>query len=226
MNFNRSILLALLVAVFFSVNASANSNEIHVLYSGYVKPIEGKSFLPGAKPDGARLAGSTISLIKGQGVIIVSDPGMTAPGDWNKVIKEMKSKHKVKPEDVTHVFISHHHPDHITRLGVFENATVIDHWGTYKDDVWADHPDWWELAPGIKVVSTPGHTHEDASLLVETDSGTYALTHLWWSPDYEPKEDPLAEDAHELEHSREIILKYADWIVPGHGDMFKNTMKK
>ncbi|MBL4661284.1 MAG: hypothetical protein JKY19_13075 [Alcanivoracaceae bacterium] len=132
----------------------------------------------------------------------------------------------MKPEDVTHVFISHHHPDHVTQLGLFHNATLVDFWGTYKDDTWSDHPDNYEIAHGIKVVRTPGHTKEDASLLVETREGTYALTHLWWTADFEPQEDPLAEDSHSLIHSRNLILAKADWIVPGHGKLFKNIHKQ
>ena len=102
---------------------------------------------------------------------------MAAPGVWNQILTQLQSI-GVKPEEVTHIFISHYHPDHVTHLGLFQNATLVDLWATYKDDIWSDHPDNYELAPGIKVICTPGHTKEDASLLVETAEGKYALTHL------------------------------------------------
>ena len=102
---------------------------------------------------------------------------MAAPGVWNQILTQLQSI-GVKPEEVTHIFISHHHPDHVTHLGLFPNATLVDLWATYKDDIWSDHPDNYESAPGIKVICTPGHTNEDASLLVETAEGMYALTHL------------------------------------------------
>ena len=201
-----------------------SDNRVFVLASGYVQPMEGYGFLPGAQDDGARKVASTISLIQGDGITLIADPGMAAPGVWDGILVKLTAK-GVKPEDVTHIFISHHHPDHVTRLGLFPNATLVDFWATYKDDVWSDHPDNYEFAPGVRVVRTPGHTDEDASLLVDTREGTYALTHLWWAPGYEPKEDPLAEDSHDIARSRALILNQADWIVPGHGSLFRNTEK-
>ena len=206
------------------VQAADTENRVTVLNSGYVKPIEGRGFVPGAQDDGARKVASTISLVQGKDIVLVADPGMAAPGVWDTMLKQLLEK-GVTPEDVTHIFISHHHPDHTTKLGLFPNATIVDFWATYKDDIWLDHPDNYELAPGIKVVRTPGHTNEDATLMVETSEGTYALTHLWWTPGFEPKEDPLAEDSQALAHSRKLIIKDADWIVPGHGSLFRNTEK-
>lgn len=225
----KSIFLTLLATIWslgsMVAQAEVVNNRVFVLASGYVQPIEGKEFLPGARTDGARKVASTITLVQGEGIVLIADPGMAALGIWNQVLTLLASK-GVAPEEVTHVFISHHHPDHVTKLGLFPNATLVDFWATYKDDVWSDHPDNYELAPGIKVIRTPGHTDEDASLLVETLEGTYALTHLWWGPDFQPAKDPLAEDLDGIEHSREIVLQQADWIVPGHGVMFKNPHRK
>mgnify|MGYP000517387887 CR=1 FL=1 len=197
---------------------------IDVLYDGYVKPIEGKTFLPGAKPDGARKVASTISLIRTEDMIMVTDPGMTAEGDWDNLIHTMKNL-GVSKEDVTHIFISHHHPDHNTRVGVFPNAIIVDFWATYKNDDWNDHPDKFEISEGVIVIKTPGHTHEDASLLVETKEGTYLLTHMWWNDQFGPDKDPLAQDQITLDKNRQEWVHQVDWIVPGHGKMFKNSKK-
>ena len=203
---------------------SVESNQVHVLHEGYVRPIEGREFVPGATPDGAREVGSTITLVLGPEIVLVADPGMTTGPAWASTLAKMRDL-GVRPRDVTHVFISHHHPDHITRLGVFPNAKIVDHWGYYEEDIWSDHPDEAEVAPGIRVFRTPGHTHEDATLVIETSDGVYALTHVWWMPGYEPAQDPLAEDPAELEVSRKKILEIADWIVPGHGPAYRNTRK-
>ncbi len=200
------------------------SPTVDILYDGYVKPIEGKTFLPGAQPDGARKAASTIALVRTKDMIMVTDPGMTAKGDWDNVIHTMKNL-GVKKEDVTHIFISHHHPDHNTRLGVFPNATIVDFWATYKNDDWKDHPDKFEISKGVKVIKTPGHTHEDASLLVNTKEGLYLLTHMWWNDQFGPKVDPLAQDQADLDKKRSEWIHEVDWIVPGHGKMFKNPKK-
>jgi glyoxylase-like metal-dependent hydrolase (beta-lactamase superfamily II) len=207
------------------VNAENIKNRVTVLSSGYVEPIEGREFMPGARTDGSRKVASTISLVQGEGIILIADPGMAAPGVWDRILNQLQSK-GIEPENVTHVFISHHHPDHVTQLGLFPNATLVDFWAIYKDDIWSDHPDNYELAPGIKAIRTPGHTNEDASLLVETTEGTYALTHLWWGPSFYPEKDPLAEDPDGIKKSRELVLAEADWIVPGHGAAFKNPHRK
>jgi glyoxylase-like metal-dependent hydrolase (beta-lactamase superfamily II) len=68
---------------------------------------------------------------------------------------------------------------------------------------------------------TPGHTNEDATLLVETDDGTVACTHLWWHADRTPEVDPLADDQAALEASRARVLEVADVVVPGHGPPFR-----
>jgi glyoxylase-like metal-dependent hydrolase (beta-lactamase superfamily II) len=155
---------------------------------------------------------------------MIVDPGMASSGQWEHILGKLAVL-EVSPEDITHVFISHHHPDHLTQVGIFPNATLVDYWATYKDDVWSDHPDHFEVAKGVTVIRTPGHTDEDASLLVETREGTYIFTHLWWSPDYQPRQDPLAEDHDDIDEHREWVLQEAEWIVPGHGGMFRNTQK-
>jgi glyoxylase-like metal-dependent hydrolase (beta-lactamase superfamily II) len=71
------------------------------------------------------------------------------------------------------------------------------------------------------MILTPGHTHEDATLLVETDAGVVACTHLWWHTDRTPEVDPLAEDQAALEASRLRVLEVADVVVPGHGAPFE-----
>ena len=131
----------------------------------------------------------------------------------------------ISPQDVTHIFISHHHPDHTVNIALFPNAEVVDFWGMYKGDMWRDHGDGYEVAPGITVLRTPGHTAEDASLLVETTEGTYALTHCWWFPDMTPGKDPIAWNQTKLDESRQKIVTMADWIIPGHGKMVKNPHK-
>ncbi|SHE68041.1 Glyoxylase, beta-lactamase superfamily II [Microbulbifer donghaiensis] len=222
----RRTLLAALAVTALSNYALAQSatggNKVTVLTEGYVRPIEGREFIPGKSADGARNVAGTVVLVRGEDVTLVADPGMVK--DRTNILAALKEQ-GVAPEDVTHVFISHHHPDHTVNIALFPNAEVVDFWGRYRDDLWQDHADGYELAPGIKVLRTPGHTDEDATLLVETADGTYALTHLWWFPDMTPAQDPLASSQADLDKHRQQILEIADWIVPGHGQMFRNPQK-
>lgn len=195
---------------------------ITILNEGYVAPIEGRNFVPGEENDGARRVASTVALIKAEDAIIIVDPGMVS----EKVDLPSKIKNiGINLEDVTHVFISHHHPDHTVRVGIFPNATLVDFWGSYSNDLWEDHGDRYFIAKGIWVMRTQGHTDEDASLIVEANDGTYVFTHAWWNERMEPENDPLAENQTNLIESRKKILKIADFIIPGHGKMFNNPQK-
>ncbi|MEN1679034.1 MAG: MBL fold metallo-hydrolase [Planctomycetota bacterium] len=218
---STAVLTALLALVAWAAVAPA-AVTVHVLVEGYVAPIEGRGFVPGQQDDGARKVASTVVLVKAEGATIVVDPGMVAE---NAAIPAALARHGVKPADVTHVFISHHHPDHTVRIGMFPTAKVIDFIGEYEGDVWWDHPNPYTVAPGVRVLRTPGHTKQDATLLVEAEDGVYAMTHLWWSEQSLGQPDPLAEDPAALEKHREQILQLADWIVPGHGKRFANPRR-
>ena len=74
---------------------------------------------------------------------------------------------------MTHVFFSHHHPDHTVNAALFPNAEIVDFWARYKDDLWLDNGgDGWQMTPNAQLWLTPGHTEEDASLIVSADDGT------------------------------------------------------
>ncbi len=210
---------AIVAILFPPLSLASNKNEVVVITEGYVKAIEGRTLIPGISDDGARHVSGTVALVKGNDVVVVADPGMVT--DRNLIIDGLK-KNGIAQEDVTHVFISHHHPDHTVNIALFPNAEVIDFWGIYKGDFWRDHPDGYEIASGIKVLKTPGHTKEDATLIVETVNGTYAFTHLWWTQDKTPEKDPIAWDQKLLDENRVKIDKIADWVIPGHGKMFNN----
>jgi glyoxylase-like metal-dependent hydrolase (beta-lactamase superfamily II) len=175
--------------------------RVHVLTSGYV---------------GERVA-STVSLIEGTDALIVVDPGMVSS---RSVILDPVAGLGYQPEEVTDVVISHHHPDHTINIALFPNARVHDHWAIYENDIWTSRPaEGFEVAAGVTLWETPGHTAQDITTIVADDDGVVALTHLWW---YEtaPHDDPLATDAEALHRGRERVLGMATVIVPGHGELF------
>jgi glyoxylase-like metal-dependent hydrolase (beta-lactamase superfamily II) len=127
----------------------------------------------------------------------------------------------VDPAAVTHVFLSHHHPDHTMNVALFPNAEVVDFWARYKDDLWMDMPgDGYRLSPKAQLWLTPGHTAEDASLIVEADDAVYAMTHCWWHTDRTPELDPFCDDQNGIAVARARILEVADVVIPGHGGPF------
>jgi len=163
--------------------------------------------------------GSTVTLIRDDDAIIVADPGMVAR---RSLILDPLAERGIAPEAVSHVFLSHHHPDHTMNAALFPNAEVVDFWARYIDDLWLDMDgDGHLLAPHSQLWLTPGHSEEDATLIVEADDGVYAMTHLWWHSDRTPEVDPYAFDQLALERNRERVLAIADVVIPGHGGPFR-----
>jgi glyoxylase-like metal-dependent hydrolase (beta-lactamase superfamily II) len=163
--------------------------------------------------------GSSITLVRDGDALIVADPGMVAN---RSLILDPLAALGVSAGDVTHVFLSHHHPDHTVNIALFANAEVVDFWARYRDDLWLDHDgDGYRLSPKAQLWLTPGHTEEDATLVVEADDATYALTHLWWHTDRTPEIDPLGADQDAIERGRARVLATADIVIPGHGGAFR-----
>ena len=175
----------------------------HLLHAGYVRD------------DGVA---SSVSLVIDDGAVIVIDPGMVAD---REMILGPLGGHGIAPEQVTHVVITHHHPDHTLNVALFPNAEVVDFWARYRGDQWIDHEgDGHRVSRHARLILTPGHTGQDLTLLVETDPGVVAFTHAWWRADRTPEVDPLAADQGAVEASRRRILAEADLVVPGHGESF------
>jgi glyoxylase-like metal-dependent hydrolase (beta-lactamase superfamily II) len=180
--------------------------SVHVLHSGYIRQ------------NGSQV-GSSVTLIRDGEALIVADPGMVA--DVRHILDPLTAL-DVRPEAITHVFLSHHHPDHTMNVALFPWAEVVDFWARYRGDEWLDHDgDGYRLSPRTQLWLTPGHSDEDATLVIEADDGVYALTHLWWRTDRTPVVDPYAPDQQVLERNRQRVLEAADVVVPGHGEPFR-----
>lgn len=174
---------------------------VDVLFSGYI---------------GDRVAG-TVSVIRATDFVAIVDPGMVP--DRDAILSPLRSL-GLEPEDVTDVILSHHHPDHTMNIALFPERPVHDYWAVYERDLWTARPaDGVELADGVTLLETPGHTPQDITTLVDTGEETVALTHLWWSA--EAQRDPLASDPVRLVESRKRVLEVATLIVPGHGAPFR-----
>jgi len=181
--------------------------RFHLLHAGYIR-------------DSGVTVGSSVSLIEDDGALIVVDPGLAAGPD---AILGPLTGLGHSPEDVTHVVLTHHHPDHTVNVALFPKADVVDAWAHYRGDQWIDHEgDGHRLSPHTWLIMTPGHTNQDQTLLAETDDGVVACTHAWWRADRTPEVDPGADDQAALEASRRRILDLADLVVPGHDEPFRN----
>ena len=163
---------------------------------------------------------SSCTLVRDADRIIVVDPGMA---EGAASILDPLAGLGVRPEDVTDVVLSHHHPDHTLYAGLFPNAAVHDHWAIYRGTDWEDSEcDGRVIAPSVVLARTPGHTAEDLATGIGTRDGIVVCTHSWFNSET-TVEDESPEDEAGLRASRAAILEVADRIVPGHGPAFRPT---
>jgi glyoxylase-like metal-dependent hydrolase (beta-lactamase superfamily II) len=183
---------------------AARSARIDVLLTGSLRPT----------------VRSTCTLLRDGALIAVIDPGL-APSQ--AAILNPLSTLGLRPEDVTAVILSHHHPDHTINAALFPAAAVHDHWAVYRGDEWESREcEGAELSPAVRLIRTPGHSAEDLSTVIGSPDGVVVATHLWWTADG-PADDPYAPDREVLRQSRERVLGLADLVIPGHGAPFTPT---
>jgi glyoxylase-like metal-dependent hydrolase (beta-lactamase superfamily II) len=167
---------------------------------------------------------STIGLVRDGGTTIVVDPGMV--GDRGQILEPIAAL-GLSPDAVTHVWVSHHHLDHIVNIALFPNAEVVDSRSVRRDDVVHGHQgEGFRISPNVQVWLTPGHTPEDATLIVDTVAGRVGFTHLWWREDRSPEVDPYASDRDALEAGRARVMAGVDLVIPGHGGPFKTGRRR
>jgi len=168
--------------------------------------------------DAPSVAG-TVGLVRDADRVIVVDPGMVKS---RSLILDPIERLGISPDDVTHVFVSHHHLDHTVNIALFRNAEIVDFRTVRRDDQVNPHAgEGFQLAPNTTIWVTPGHSPQDASLVVDTAEGRQAFTHLWWRADRTPEVDPYALDQEELARNRRRLLDGVDIVIPGHGAPFR-----
>ncbi len=170
------------------------------------------------QPDGTLRVTGTVSLVRDAGRVLVVDPGMVPR---RAAILDALAALGVRPDDVTDVVLSHHHPDHTLNVALFPVVPVHDVQAVYEGDRWTRRgAEGVLLTPSVRLLATPGHTPQDLTTLVGTPDGVAALTHLWWTEEG-PADDPYAPDRAQLAAQRARVLEVADLVVPGHGGAFR-----
>ena len=189
-------------------------NKIKVLIKGYAKKIE----------DGWR-ASSTVTLVQSNGKNLIVDPGCNR----KKLLEELENNN-LKTADINFVLLTHGHADHSLLSGIFENAKVLTTEEIYDNDNQTEHNNKIPETD-LEIIQTPGHASEHCSLIVPTEEGVYVVAGdvFWWTDDEKQeinirKEDeahPEEVDMEKLIESRKKLLEIADYIIPGHGEMFR-----
>ncbi|MHA2339932.1 MAG: MBL fold metallo-hydrolase [Candidatus Hodarchaeales archaeon] len=179
--------------------------EVKVLIEGYTS---------GETGEGASC--STITLVKDKEIVMIIDPGTSKSQDL--IIEKLKEE-RLTIDDVNVVFITHSHMDHYRNIGMFPKARTLDFWGWWEGDVWSKCEG--KVTNDMEVVMTPGHSYDGVTLLVNTEKGKIAICgDVFWKEN-QPEDDPYASDKEKLKESRKKVLEIADYVIPGHGKMFK-----
>ncbi len=190
--------------------------EVKILIEGYAR-----------KSDVTWYASPSTVLIKDSGKNIIVDPGAN-----EKMLLEALEKEGLKPEDIDIVFLTHYHLDHILNIRLFPNKDIYDGDSINSNDSKIVEYEGNIPNTNIQVIPTPGHSYEHVSLLVETEKGKIVIAGdlFWWRDNEGPElnkesllnyKDPYTKDKDALLESRKKILEIADYIIPGHGKMFK-----
>jgi len=181
-------------------------------------------------PDRVMRASGSCTLIRSPDQTVLVD----TLGPWETSrLKDLLDAQGLHPDDVNVVVCTHGHPDHVGNLNLFTRSRVhVVGFSVYEEDRYSMHPFDQDkpfiVGPGIEVIPTPGHTLTCVSVVAKDVDrlGTVVIAgdlferqqdlqdeHIWINAG---SENPTAQRL-----NRQKVLDMADYIVPGHGDMFK-----
>ncbi len=190
--------------------------NVKILIEGYARKVEG-----------GWIASSTTCLVTTENKKIITDPGCN-----RERLLEALAKEGLTTGDIDYVFLSHCHPDHVLLAGIFEKAKFVtfDANLMYDKDLLLEF-DKNVLGEDIEIIETPGHVLEHLSLFINKPEAKIAIAGdaIWWIEgeaqvfDINQKDQSQAKgmDMNKLIESRKRILEFADYVIPGHGKMFR-----
>ena len=191
--------------------------KVKILIQGYAK-----------EENGVEKASSSATLIYDNNLKIIVDPGMDKKALLDSLIKE-----GLETQDINYVVVTHTHLDHCLLAGIFDNAKILDDTAIHSLDGKMEDHDGIIPETNIKIIQTPGHDQFHCSVVVDTeDMGKVVIAGdvFWWEDDEEQEkdesglinhQDPYAKNETQLKESRKKVLELADYIVPGHGPIYK-----
>ncbi|MDD2626257.1 MAG: MBL fold metallo-hydrolase [Candidatus Methanomethylophilus sp.] len=164
---------------------------------------------------------STVTLIRtGDGRRIIVDT--SSPWMYPELMAAFRKKRDIYPNDVDTVVLTHNHTDHTGNVEMFPNAKVLIHEGEIvfpgAEIIYEDQ----EIAPGVLLVHTPGHTRGSMSVFVQTDRRVAIAGDAVPLSDNLLKEIPPRQntDPAAALSSIRAIAAWADVVIPGHGVPF------
>ncbi len=181
-----------------------------------------------SRPNWMYAKGSS-TLIRANNLNVVFD----TLGPWDRqLIIDKLTLFGLTPDDISRLVCSHTHPDHIGNNNLFTNCQHIVGHNVYERDLYQlnafQSNKVMDISKDMQIVSTPGHTLEDITLIVKNVDklGTVGITGDLFECEDDLKDDSIWRDAGSDDQrlqseNRELILQLCDYIVPGHGIGFK-----
>lgn len=168
----------------------------------------------------------TTTLITGKGFRLLVDPSVASP---DGMAKELNRRTGLKLDDITAIFITHEHADHVAGLANFPKqpwyasaltAEVLNRGNQF--------PKKLEVAPdalfgAVEPIPTPGHTRGHYSLRFQCDgkrvvvAGDAVATLDFWR---DRRNFYNAVDPAQGVRTMDGIAKMADIVVPGHDNYY------
>lgn len=196
--------------------------EVKILVEGYTNANE-------VGETGQEKTQPTVTLVKDGDIVMVVDPGIL---ESQEILVDALEKENLTVDDINIVCVTHSHIDHFRNVGMFAKAKILEGYGLWDKNTVEE---WFEdFSTNIKVLHTPGHDHTGITLFVTTAPeseypGVVAICgDIFWKENYpqDPKDDTFAANPEVLKTSRKTVLEMADWIIPGHGPIYKNDKNK
>lgn len=155
--------------------------------------------------------------------LIVVDTGV--PSMRMKLLKCLKDS-RIKPNEVNYVVTTHSDIDHIGNLNLFPEAIFIAGNDIIKKDVFIDFFERrYAVDENVKIIATPGHDSKSISVIVKTAEGIVAIVGDLFEKENDWQEEgtwePWSQNPKLQMKHRTKIWQIADYIVPGHGPMFR-----
>jgi N-acyl homoserine lactone hydrolase len=163
---------------------------------------------------------STVTLIDAESKLIVVDTGYLGE---DGILTDSLSARGLSPADIDFVVNTHLHLDHCGCNLMFRQSVFYADKKESPPAYFRPAVDGKELVPGVKFLSTPGHTEGSLSVIVKVDGKTFAIVGdaIPTVENYETMTPPAINiDPRLAKESMKRILKIADIVVPGHGAQF------
>ncbi|TAK95690.1 MBL fold metallo-hydrolase [Patescibacteria group bacterium] len=176
--------------------------------------------------------GSTSTLIKSDRAVLV-DPGAFV--NQHQLIEAL-GREGLKITDIDSVVLTHLHLDHSTNVFLFPQAKI------FLRFINSNYPGQFQkLNEGtlerfdlskdfsvedVALIETPGHSIDHLSIVVKTQQGVVviagdAIPNIEWIDTQKKPNPDFVYSVEKFDESRNKILQLADFIIPGHGPMFK-----